>query len=103
VAQVERTVTTNDTAQLTDQVIFIDATAGNVTVTLPLANALGAGKTQRLAFKRIDSSGNTATIQRGGSNTIEGSTTTPLAALGGKDVVSDSVSAWWIVSDYLST
>lgn len=82
---------------MTDQVIYIDASSNNVTLTLAAANGKGAGNTQRLAVKRIDSSGNTVTVQRGGSNTVEGGTTTTLGVLDAKEFVSDSVSAWWII------
>jgi hypothetical protein len=39
---------------------YIDATGGNITITLP---AWGAAVTQRYWFRRIDTSGNTVTIQ----------------------------------------
>lgn len=68
-----RTVTaTSDTARITDRTIFIDCTSNNVTITLPAAStALG----WRCRFIRIDSSGNTATVQRNGSDDINNAAT----------------------------
>jgi hypothetical protein len=56
--------------------ITIDATSGNVTVTLPLANtALG----KRYTFTRTDASGNTATVAAAGADTIGGGADIALA------------------------
>lgn len=72
-----RTITADATINVTDNTVLIDATSGNVTVTLPAASAgynstLNVGITYK--FQRIDNSGNTVTIQRAGSDTINGTT-----------------------------
>lgn len=69
------TVSTNATITTERNVILVDATSGNVTITLPAASAaynstLGTGVHYK--FKRKDNSGNTITIQRAGSDTIDG-------------------------------
>lgn len=72
-------ITTNTTIDLTYNFITIDATSGNVTITLPAASsAFGGNVGIRYIFKRMDASGNTVTIQRAGSDTIDGATTTTL-------------------------
>src|SRR6185369_5924808 len=81
----------------TDFFVIADATSGNVTLNLPAANAMGAGKTAGLRIKRKDSTGNTVTISRAGSDTIDGGTSTTLAAPASKDFESDGVSAWYIL------
>lgn len=48
----------------------IDATAGNVTITLPLAAAVYLGRP--LLFRRVDSSANAVLVQRAGADTIDG-------------------------------
>lgn len=88
--------TADYTATASDYFVTADATSGNVTITLPAANARGAGKTPFVRVKRIDSSGNTVTVQRAGSDTIDGGTTTTLAALGAKDFSSSGGTAWYI-------
>lgn len=63
------TKTADYTATLDDFVIFVDATGGNVIITLPTALAA----TQRGFFiKRIDASTNVVTIDGNGVETIDG-------------------------------
>ncbi len=78
-----------------DGVVFIDATSNNVTITLQAAAFSGGTLCAEITFKRIDSSGNTVTIQRAGSDTIEGSTSFTLSGLGTKRIISDDVSKWY--------
>jgi hypothetical protein len=68
-------ITTDGTASLAAYFYTIDATSGNVTVTLPAAST-AFGNTMGITYKfqRIDNSGNTVTIQRAGSDTINGAT-----------------------------
>lgn len=49
--------------------VYIDASAGAVTVTLPATDAAG-GRPIPLRFMRTDTSGNSVTINRAGANTI---------------------------------
>lgn len=69
--------TSNYTLLTTDDAITVDATSGNVTITLPAASSV-PGKLYRV--KRIDASGNTVTIARAGSDTIDGATSVSLTA-----------------------
>lgn len=67
--------TTDFTVNLSGYFHTLDATSGNITVTLPAASA-AFGNTMGITYKfqRIDNSGNTVTIQRAGSDTINGGT-----------------------------
>lgn len=88
------TKTSNYTITGTDVVIFANATSGNVTITLPVA-ASNAG--YRFYIKRIDGAGNTCSIMRSGSDTIDGQTTISLdLQYTSLTVVSDG-SAWYII------
>ena len=62
-----RTVTANYTVVLSDGVIFVDASAGPVTITLPLASsAIVNGQGQRVRVKKIDTTANAVTISATG-------------------------------------
>lgn len=88
------TKTSNYTITGTDVVIFANATSGNVTITLPTAS-FNAG--YRFYIKRIDGSGNTCSIARSGSDTIDGQTSISLdLQYTSLTVVSDG-SAWYII------
>lgn len=63
---------TSGTARITDRVIFVDATSNNVTIDLPSA---ATAQGWRCRFIRVDSSGNTVTIQRAGSDDINNAAT----------------------------
>jgi len=83
-----RTVATATTLTVDDNILYVDATAGAVTITLPTAGKAlyGAGSytstyqkgmpTQGLDFTIIkkDASANAVTVQRAGSDTINGGT-----------------------------
>ena len=57
----------------TDNVILVDATAGNVNITLPLASAMYSSlKTVVFTIKKIDSSIHVVNILPSGSDTIDG-------------------------------
>lgn len=75
-----------------DDIILIDATSNNVTITLQLvANRNG----RVLYFKRVDGSANTVTLQRSGSDTIDGSTTLNLTTYMNKYLVAVTADAMW--------
>lgn len=58
-----RTVTANYTVLLSDGTIFVDCTAGPVTITLPTAaSAIVNGQGQRVRVKKIDTTANAVTI-----------------------------------------
>lgn len=67
-----RTITTTGSITNDDHYLAIDASAGNVTLTLPAASTCFLGSTgnnqgQEFIFSRIDNSGNTVTVQRNGT------------------------------------
>lgn len=71
-----RDITADANILTTDNFITVDATAGNVTLTLPAASGVFGGTVGiRYVFKRLDASGNTITVQRNGTpgtDTIDG-------------------------------
>lgn len=71
--------------------VLIDATAGNVAITLPAASVAS-----RFLFRRIDTTANTVTISRAGSDTIEGAGTS-VSLVGNaacRELVSDGGTKW---------
>lgn len=56
--------------------VIMDATAGNISATLPLANVLAA---TRFFFVRPDTTASTASVSRAGADTIDGATSFSLA------------------------
>lgn len=91
-----RSVAEAYTATGTDHTILADATAAPVTVTLPLS-ASYAGKV--LHVKKVDASANAVTVACSGSDTIEGSASTSLAAQwDGVSVQGEGVDTWIILA-----
>jgi hypothetical protein len=90
-------VNTVGTVTLTNQniVVLIDAAGGNRTITLPLANAYGVNISGQISIRRIDTSGNTVTIQRQSTDSLNGGTSETLATSVGKTYVCDGTSAWY--------
>jgi hypothetical protein len=78
--------------------VFVNATGGNVTVTLPAANAAN-GRPQPLSFVRADTSSNTVTIQRAGSDLVEGATSIPLPVGGRMTLRSNGIASWLVESE----
>jgi hypothetical protein len=90
-----RTVTTNYTVDPHDQIIHVDASAGNVSVTFYSAVS-NEGRHHYL--KRIDNSANTVTLVLQGTETVEFDVTDQLPSRGsGREVYSDN-SNWFIKS-----
>jgi hypothetical protein len=84
--QVKRTLVTSDlTLTYNHFYIAVDASGGNVTVTLPAIS----GRNQAYRIKRIDNSGNTVTISAGSGQTIDGAASTTLTSLQSKYVIAD--------------
>jgi hypothetical protein len=79
-------------------VVSVSASGGNVTLTLPAANGAG-GAPMPFTFIRTDTSANSLTIQRAGSDTIEGATSIPIPLSGRLTLRSDGISAWRVVSE----
>ena len=76
--------------------LLIDATAGNVTLNLPAASAAVGAVFQ---FKRLDASANTVTVNRAGSDTIDGSTSFTLnSQFDYQEIRGDGTSAWRVTT-----
>jgi hypothetical protein len=55
----------------TDTTFLVDATSNHVQITLQSANSFGAGKTSRITFKRVDTSGYKVVIRAASGESIE--------------------------------
>lgn len=78
----------------TSEVLLVNATAGNVTVTLPSAAYFGSGYGSRVIIRRTDTSSNTVTIQRAGSDTVNGATFMTIPPAAGAMLTSNGTSTW---------
>jgi hypothetical protein len=92
-------ITSNYTITSSDYQILVDATGGNITLTLPAVSSvydatLGVGIIY--SIKRIDASGNTVTVQRAGSDLIDNATSFTLTSLQSKSLQAASGGNWWI-------
>ncbi len=88
------TKTTNYTITGTDVIIFADASSANVTITLPAASSFGG---YNFYVKRIDSSANSCSVARTGSDTIDGSTSFSLDTQYFAVRVVSNGSNWYII------
>lgn len=87
------TVTTN-TLVGAYNIVLVDASAGNVTISLPAAASVN---NQNFEVKKIDSTSNLVIIDADGSETIDGDTTMTLAFQNSAiDLVSNGTS-WYII------
>ena len=82
------TVTTSDT------VILADATSGAIVITLPTASTISG---YRFFIKKIDSSANTVTLTRSGSDTIDGGTTAVISVRYTSITIVSDGSNWYII------
>ena len=74
--------------------VLVNASASARTITLPAANALGA-RPIRFQIEKTDSSANAVTVQRAGTDTIEGGTSVVLSGQWASvTLVSDGVGGW---------
>lgn len=88
------TKTTDYTATADDWTILCDATAGNMIITLPAV----AGCARRVYnIKKIDSSGNTVTIDGNASETIDGATTKVISTQYVSHTIQSNGSAWYLI------
>jgi carbohydrate esterase-like sialic acid-specific acetylesterase len=71
-------ITSDANLTVTEYFITVDATGGNITLTLPAASSVfGSSMGIQYVIKRLDASGNTVTVQRNGTpgtDTIDGAT-----------------------------
>lgn len=89
----QTTKTANYTALSTDYFIFGDATAGNITITLPTAVGL-AGKV--FVVKKIDASANTVTIDANSTETIDNALTVVIGTQYQSYSVVSNNANWWV-------
>lgn len=88
------TVTTNTTINKWDYyTILVDATSGNITITLP---AVSSSANVIFIIKKIDASANTVTIDPNASELIDGNTTEVIISQTDFRVVHCDTTAWWI-------
>jgi len=87
------TKTANYTIVPNDSGIAVDATSGNITISLPSAASV-IGKVFHI--KKIDSSSNTVTIDPDGSDTIDGKTSLVIIWEGDSPVISADTDTWRI-------
>ena len=88
-------ITEDATISLLYKVHLVDATSGNIIVTLPDADVNGTNVTPIFFIRRIDASANTVTVQRAGTDTINGTTSETLSAGEGKTYYGNSVNSWY--------
>lgn len=89
-----RTVAASGPVVDDDEVVFLDATAGVVTLTLPAASARPG---RRLTIKRVSTNANAPVIAGAGGDLIDGDASVALdAPYVSLDLVSDGNAAWYI-------
>lgn len=72
--------------------VLVDATAGNVVINLPAANVLAG---LPYAFRRVDTTANTVTVNRAGADTVdEGGVSFTLTSKGVQKIGADGISKW---------
>ena len=89
-------VTTNTTLTTGETAVLVNATSGNVTITLPTA----ASSNYEYTIKRIDSSANTVTVATTSAQTIDGATTQVIVGqYNSMTVKADNSGSpnWWII------
>lgn len=87
------TVTGNYTILADDDILLINATGGDITVTLPTAVGI---KGKVYTTKRIDNSANTVTVDGDGSETVDDNADYNLFYLEFVEIGSDN-SNWWTI------
>ena len=85
--------TSDYTLTTSDNFIYVDATAGNITITLP---AVATCEGQPFTIMRTDGSANTVTVDADGSETINDSLTQVLAQYDAMKIHATDTE-WWIV------
>lgn len=91
-----RTITTNDAATTADYTILVDASGGDVTLTLPAAGDTGV-EGLVLVVKKIDATSGLVVIDPDGSEQIEGDTTLTIPYPNDAAMVQSDGTEWWIV------
>lgn len=100
----------NATLTADDGLVLVNAASGNLTLTLPAGNALTGAvagvaqiSSQQLILVRTDTSGNTVTLQRAGTDKLGAGTATTYAMGVGERlrINSDGVDTWYLGSSNL--
>lgn len=89
-----RTITTDTTLTSSDYLVLVDATAGNVIVTLPASDTKEG---YQIIVKKIDVSVNTVTIEPDGSETIDGAANKVLTTQFEVVRTASDGATWWVV------
>lgn len=87
------TVTSNYVASIGDSIILVDASGGNRTINLPNAQDVGE---KIFRVKKIDSSGNSVTVDPLAGNVDGAATKVWTTALQGYGFVSDGANYWTV-------
>lgn len=88
------TKSSNYTITTSDTVILADATSGSINITLPTASGASS---YRFFVKKIDTSTNTVTILRQGSDTIDGGTSALIQVAYVSVTVVSNGSNWYVI------
>ena len=91
-----RAITASESVTIFDHILEINATAGNVTVTLP-STANNRSLNKQYVFKRMDATANTVTIDGAGAETIDGSATKSLTTQYETITISGRTSGWSVI------
>ncbi len=93
-------ITSNYTVLEADQgkVLLVDATSGNITITLPDVTSLVDGF--KIGVKKIDGTANLVTIDANGSQTIDNVTTYVIATQNSAVTLTGDTTEWYIVSSF---
>lgn len=90
------TVTNNTTLDpaIDGGTVLVDATAGNVTITLPTA---ASADERKYNVKKVDASVNTVTVDADGAETIDGAANYVLTVQYQSVSVQSNGTAWWVL------
>jgi len=88
------TKTANYTLTSTDYTILVDATSGNLTMTLPSASS-STGRIYNI--KKIDASANTVTLQANGAELIDGTNTKVISMQWSNINIQSNGTSWYIL------
>lgn len=94
-------ITSNTTLDANTHIVYVDATSGSITVTLPAVSGvsnISSNQGQGIVYtiKRVDTSGNTVTVTRAGSDLIDGATSFNLVSMESKNLQAATGANWYI-------
>ncbi len=95
--KIAQSITASTTVDSRAAIVLVNATAGAVTVTLPIA-AVSTGR--EIVVKKTDASANAVTIDGNGAETIDGAANTALATQWKSKLLYCTGAAWMIVADF---